>query len=278
MEEQPFDFSTPITEDITLVAQFDCPAGVTLTQFKAALDDGTAATTYPAGTQIDDTTNGNYDPWIVGHYGAEYNAPNHHGGYLYRKYLYSANQPWGTADHYADSAIHAWLNSTYLEGCSDEIKNLVKQINVPVVSGSVPAKMFLMSGVETMCLSGSIDAGIAWDSWKNRTGLTAPSTAANAGRRMSEGELTNGHGSAWYLRSVGVGVTGVAEVTSDGACRITALPNTPLGVAVACFIPAGTNEPITAQELNALNITAQDYNAKGITADEFNTDAKGVLS
>lgn len=242
MEDQPFDFNTPITEDITLIAQFDCPNGVTLTQFKTALDNGTAATTYPVGTQIDDTTNGSYDPLIVAHYGKGYGT-DHNGAYLFRKYIYPVEKAWGDVGTYENSTINTWLNGDYFNSCSADIKAMAKQIHVPVVNGYVPAKIFLMSGVETMSLSGSADAGMVWDYWKEKTGLTSPSTVANTGRVMSAGELTNGHGEAWWLRTIDVTNGGAAQITGDGSCRLTPLTANPMGVVPALFIPVGDVTP-----------------------------------
>lgn len=261
MEDSPFDFNTPITEDTTLIAKYDCPNGVTLTQLRAALINNTAATAYPVNTQIDDYTNGAYDPWIVGHYGTQYGDSSATGVYLYRKYLYPENQSWGTGATYGDSTINTWLNTTYLESCSDEIKGMVTQVSLPLVSGSTPAKMFLMSAAEVMALSTGYAGGVAWDSWKERTSLTAPSTDPNSGRIMSHGELANGQGETWLLRTVLNGQSGNADIEGDGACR-TINTSTPAGVAVACFIAKPAYDPSnpTLTGLKAA-LDAGDYTA-----------------
>lgn len=241
MEDQPFDFSTPIMENTALIAQFDCPNGVTLTQLRSALNNGTAATTYPVGTQIDDTTNGNYDPWIIGHYGTQYGDTSTDGVYLYRKYIYPETRAWGNGATYGESDINSWLNSTYLESCSDDIKNLAAEINVPLVSGSTPAKMFLMSAAEVLAVNPSYAGGVVWSGWQNRTGLAEPSTEPNQGRVMGHGELTNG-GDQWLLRTEANGQNGNLAIEGDGSCRLVA-SNVASGIVPACFIPKAKYDP-----------------------------------
>lgn len=260
MEDQPFDFTTPITENTTLIAMYDCPNGVTLTQLRAALTNGTAATTYPVNTQIDDYTNGAYDPWIVGYYGKQYGSDTD-GVYLYRKYLYPEDKVWGESGSYANSEINTWLNTTYLESCSDNIKNFVTELDLPLVNGTVKAKMFLMSAAEVMADSTGYAGGVAWESWKIRTGLSTSGTQPNEGRIMSKGELHEGLGDAWLLRTTLDSQNGVMNITDDGASRVVN-PSTKAGIAVACFIAKPDYNPSnpTLEGIKAA-VDAGDYTA-----------------
>lgn len=237
MESEPFDFNTPINESITLLAKWDCPEdGHTIQDLLDALQDGTAKTTFPVNSQIDDYTNGSYDPWLVGHYGAQYGSPNTTGVYLYRKYVHPVNKAWGTGSSYAESDINSYLNGEYFNSCSDAIKNAVAQIDLPLVTGTTPAKMFLMSGAEVMAMSQSYAGGVAWDGWKERTGLTSSSTQPNAGRVMAKGEIANGSGDPWRLRTEMSNSEGQANVEFDGAVRIISSTTTS-GIVPACFVP-----------------------------------------
>lgn len=237
MEDEPFDFSTPITENTVLLAKWDCPEpGHTLDDLLTALKSDDPAATFPVNTQIDDYTNGSYDPWLIGHYGTQYGDSETTGVYLYRKYVHPVDMAWGTGDSYADSDINTYLNGTYFNSCSDAIKNAVAEIELPLVNGTTPAKMWLMSAAEVMGMSTGYAGGVAWDGWKARTGLSAPSTQPNAGRVMAKGEIVNGSGDAWRLRTEMENNSGEASVTFDGAIRgITS--NVEAGIVPACFIP-----------------------------------------
>lgn len=262
MEDEPFDFSTPITENTVLLAKWDCPEpGHTLDDLLTALRDGTAETEFPVNTQIDDYTNGSYDPWLVGHYGAQYGNSDVTGAYLYRKYVHPVDMAWGSGDNYGESAINTYLNTTYLNSCSDDIKNNVAEIDLPLVNGTTPAKMFLMSAAEVMGMSTGYAGGVAWDGWKERTGLTSPSTQPNAGRVMAKGEIANGSGDAWRLRTEMENNSGEASVTFDGAIRgITS--SVDAGIVPACFVPKPSYDPSnpTLAGLKAA-IDAGDYAA-----------------
>lgn len=273
MEDEPFDFSTPITENTVLLAKWDCPEpGHTLDDLLTALTSGTAETEFPVNTQIDDYTNGSYDPWLVGHYGTQYGDSETTGVYLYRKYVHPVDMAWGSGDSYADSDINTYLNTTYLNSCSDAIKNAVAEINLPLVNGTTPAKMWLMSAAEVMGMSTGYAGGVAWDGWKERTELTSPSTQPNAGRVMAKGEIANGSGDAWRLRTEMENNSGEASVTFDGAIRaITSSVES--GLVIACFVPKplvpdkpDLSKVLTKEDLDDI----QAIVAAGAASDKFN--------
>lgn len=281
MEDEPFDFSTPITENTVLLAKWDCPVeGHTLDDLLAALRSDDPAATFPVNTQIDDYTNGSYDPWLIGHYGTQYGDSEITGVYLYRKYVHPVDMAWGTGDNYADSDINTYLNSTYFNSCSDAIKNAVAQIDLPLVNGTTPAKMWLMSAAEVMGMSTGYAGGVAWDGWKERTGLTSPSTQPNVGRVMAKGEIANGSGDAWRLRTEMENNSGEASVTFDGAIRgITS--NVEAGIVPACFIPKplipdapDLSKVLTKQDLDDI----QAIVAAGVASEKFNLGDELLIS
>lgn len=278
MEDEPFDFSTPITEDTVLLAKWDCPVeGHTIQDLINALKAGDAETKFPVNTQIDDYTNGSYDPWLVGHYGAQYGNSDVTGAYLYRKYVHPVDMAWGSGDNYGESAINTYLNGDYFNSCSDDIKNAVAQIDLPLVNGTTPAKMFLMSGAEVMGMSTGYAGGVAWDGWKERTGLTTPSTQPNAGRVMAKGEIANGSGDAWRLRTEMENDSGEASVTFDGAIRaITS--GVEAGLVIACFVPI-PEPPSLAGLKAALNrgVAANTYPVGTEIEDEYDGQSNPLI-
>lgn len=258
------------------------PENPTLEGLQNALAAGDYAA-FPAGTEIPDTYDGQSNPLIVAQYLDSSNNSSYGGAegvILVRKYVEPTTFS-STSYIYPDSTTYTYLQGTYYDKTSIALKNLISDISVPYYNGSdlqsVISKWFAMSTTEANGILGDHAEGIAWDYWKNKTGLTTPSNDANGGRILKD---TAGATSQSWLRTGPVSYGSTAIYTTG---QIYANP--PQGtcsVLPACFIAKSStastqSQAITAQEYNDKNITAQAYNAKSITAHDYNTNAKGVL-
>lgn len=113
--EIPFDFSTPILKDTTLLAKWGNPS---LTELKEAFDNDTFQTLYPVGTEFDDTYKGEPNPWILVD-STKYQVT------LQRKYCSDVGTMWNTDATDTDltfenSSIREFLATEYVEGCTEE--------------------------------------------------------------------------------------------------------------------------------------------------------------
>lgn len=217
-----FDFNTPITDSLTLTGQWACggydPSNPTIEGVKNAVDAGDF-TAFPVGTEIPDTWNGKENPLIVGTYRiVEQNGKRYRAVGLTRKYADLKGQVFGSTADYSVSSILSYLNSTYLNNCSDSLKNAISEVKVPWYNGSqiiyVSGKVHIPSGVE---LVGTYNPGEgeAWEYWKNKTGLSAANNGANSGRIMRG--LSNETAYLWTRSRYDT--TNVAYVDLDGSIK-----------------------------------------------------------
>lgn len=241
----------------------------TLNDLLLALATDNPHTTYPANSVIVDTWNGQPRNWVVGHYG-DATLPNGDtttGVYLFREIVDPASQQWGNnGSNYANSAANSYLNSTYLQACSDELKGIINEIAVPTTNGAVNAKIFLMSDYE-VCASGSgIHEGVMWDAWRERTGLDSPSDKANEGRIMRTDVGTD---VKWWTRTNRASSNkDFIEPTGAGG---NGSPTQQLGIVAACFIAksasgGGDNPPIVEPDLSGPLDAAGLKNLQNIVA------------
>lgn len=276
------------------------PTSPTLEGLKTAIDSGNLDAV-EIGTEIPDQWDGNDNPLIVAQYLDSSNNSSYGGAegvILIRKYATNLNQIYGSSsDNYATSTLGTFLNTTYLNSCSESLKSILSNLPVPYVSRtsltSTNVKVFAMSLTEVYGDRTSDSApdqaeGIVWDYWKQNTGLTAATNNNTTGRIV---KLTNNSGAnaLWWLRTRGIAFSGPVAasdyawiVSNAGALGTEYGLNTGFSVLPACFVAKSSVTPtlsnaITAQEYNDKNITAQAYNAKAITAHDYNTNAKGVL-
>lgn len=209
----------------------------TLTDLKKALDYGNAAELYPAGTEIPDTYAGNSNPLIVAQYLDSTNNFAYggvEGAILIRKFVEPTSQQFGGSVDYASSAIKNFLDTTYLDNCSEALKSVIAEVNIPYNYTTVKSKLFLMSAYEVCNIGNGTYEGVMWDYWKQKTGLSAPNAmyTNNNGRIMKD---RNGTAQSVWLRSR-YSSSLVCYVTTTGSVSSTDSPSNTRGVLPACFI------------------------------------------
>lgn len=180
-----------------------------LAMLKKALRDGTAKSKYPVGNNISDQYNNHESPWTVMDYKTAKlaNKLTKDGVYLVRL-IPEVTSPFGNKD-YAQSQVHQLLNSGYLSKCSKDFKKLVTEIAVPYNTAAdihtsqnnttVKAKCWLLSATEIMGKSeAGYEEGVAFELWKQRTGLSIPSNGQNGGRILRD---SKGNIAEWWTRT-----------------------------------------------------------------------------
>lgn len=216
-----------------------------LEQLKRLIDQGREIA---VGAEIPDTWNGNDNPLIV----AQNLNPTNNSSYsgavgviLIRKYVDPISQrfsPIGSSGvDYTTSMVRDYLDNDYLSSCSDDLRGMLSNINVPYYNGSavtqLSSKWFLMSDYEvcsnrSAAATGSNVEGIMWQYWKDQTGLSAPNSGANDGRILRDN--TNTARPSW-LRTRYNNASSVCNTSNNGSVNFNDAV-TYLGVLPACFI------------------------------------------
>lgn len=260
-----YDFSQPVTEDMTLTGQWSCgydPENPTIDGVKKALDEGDLDA-FPVGTEVPDEYNGQSNPLIVvAQRVIEKDGQRYNAVYLQRSFVTDKGQQWATNNNnnYETSAINTFLNGDYLSRCSKQVQDIISEVEVPVVISSgattVNVKWFLPSLEEVYGdASASSSPGVGnegsyFDYWKTQTGLAAPSNNANAGRSVpSDPE------SGWWLRSrSSTTIYLTYYVNTNGSITTASVTSTAVGILPVCVIVASEPlpEPSTPSSLENL--------------------------
>lgn len=157
------------------------------------------------------------------------------GVILVRKFVEPTSQVFGNSNNYAVSVLKTLLDTTYLNNCSDALRAVISEINIPVNRSTVAARWFTMSCYE-VCNQGANGVtgyeGIMWDYWKQKTGLNSPDIfGGQKYGRATDG--LDGEKKSYWLRSMAS--TNVAYIDFNGTATSQA-PNLPNAVLPACFI------------------------------------------
>lgn len=235
------------------------------------------------GSTIKLKVNGSAKDFIVVHQGKPSSVYDDscNGTWLLMKDIYE-NRQWNSSNtnDYANSTIHSYLNSTFLNLFESNIKNAIKQVKLPyrkgsgtsttVTSGSngLSAKIFLLSATETSFSFSSMPSGegaeLAY--FKGCTDNSSDSKRA---------AYLNGSATGWWLRSpycndfVGAlcvnsngdwygGYCSYSDgirpalilpstllVSDDGTVSTNTAPSTPWSISVPSSIMGGTNISIS---------------------------------
>ena len=235
------------------------------------------------GSTIKLKVNGSAKDFIVVHQGKPSSVYDDscNGTWLLMKDIYE-NRAWHSSNtnDYANSTIHSYLNSTFLNLFESNIKNAIKQVKLPyrkgsgtsttVTSGSngLSAKIFLLSATETSfsflympsgegaelayfkgCADNSSDSkrvaklnGSATDWWLRSPNCNDFSSAL---RVYSRGDWYSGLCSVSHGLRPALILPSTLLVSDDGTVSTNTAPSTPGSISVPSSIMGGTNISIS---------------------------------
>ena len=235
------------------------------------------------GSTIKLKVNGSAKDFIVVHQGKPSSVYDDscNGTWLLMKDIYE-NRQWHSSNtnDYANSTIHSYLNSTFLNLFESNIKNAIKQVKLPyrkgsgtsttVTSGSngLSAKIFLLSATETSFNFSTMPSG-------EGTELAYFKGCADNSSDSKRVAYLNGSATDWWLRSpycngFGFALDGNSNgdwglsscsssygirpalilpstllVSDDGTVSTNTAPSTPGSISVPSSIMGGTNISIS---------------------------------
>ena len=235
------------------------------------------------GSTIKLKVNGSAKDFIVVHQGKPSSVYDDscNGTWLLMKDIYE-NRQWHSSNtnDYANSTIHSYLNSTFLNLFESNIKNAIKQVKLPyrkgsgtsttVTSGSngLSAKIFLLSATETSFSFSSMPSGEGAE-------LAYFKGCADNSSDSKRVAYLNGSATVWWLRSPNCSNFSVALcvgsngdwygnlcslsygirpalilpstllVSDDGTVSTNTAPSTPGSISVPSSIMGGTNISIS---------------------------------
>ena len=235
------------------------------------------------GSTIKLKVNGSARNFIVVHQGKPSSVYDDscNGTWLLMQDIYE-NRAWHSSNtnDYANSTIHSYLNSTFLNLFESNIKNAIKQVKLPyrkgsgtsttVTSGSngLSAKIFLLSATETSFSFSSMPSGEGAE-------LAYFKGCADNSSDSKRVAYLNGSATVWWLRSPGCSHFGFALyvssnggwyndfcsdsygirpalilpstllVSDDGTVSTNTAPSTPGSISVPSSIMGGTNISIS---------------------------------
>lgn len=235
------------------------------------------------GSTIKLKVNGSAKDFIVVHQGKPSSVYDDscNGTWLLMKDIYE-NRQWHSSNtnDYANSTIHSYLNSTFLNLFESNIKNAIKQVKLPyrkgdgtsttVTSGSngLSAKIFLLSATETSFSFSSMPSGEGAE-------LAYFKGCVDNSSDSKRVAYLNGSAAVWWLRSPYCGDFGHALyvsssggwyyygcsgsygirpalilpstllVSDDGTVSTNTAPSTPGSISVPSSIMGGTNISIS---------------------------------
>lgn len=235
------------------------------------------------GRTIKLKVNGSAKDFIVVHQGKPSSVYDDscNGTWLLMKDIYE-NRQWHSSNtnDYANSTIHSYLNSTFLNLFESNIKNAIKQVKLPyrkgsgasttVTSGSngLSAKIFLLSATETSFSFSSMPSGEGAE-------LAYFKGCADNSSDSKRVAYLNGSAAGWWLRSPNCGYFSSALyvissggwsngscgnsygirpalilpstllVSDDGTVSTNTAPSTPGSISVPSSIMGGTNISIS---------------------------------
>lgn len=235
------------------------------------------------GSTIKLKVNGSAKDFIVVHQGKPSSVYDDscNGTWLLMKDIYE-NRQWHSSNtnDYANSTIHSYLNSTFLNLFESNIKNAIKQVKLPyrkgsgtsttVTSGSngLSAKIFLLSATETSFSFSSMPSGEGAE-------LAYFKGCADNSSDSKRVAYLNGSATVWWLRSpycnyfggalyvdsdgdwggnncsVSYGIRpalilpSTLLVSDDGTVSTNTAPSTPGSISVPSSIMGGTNISIS---------------------------------
>lgn len=198
------------------------------------------------GSTIKLKVNGSAKDFIVVHQGKPSSVYDDscNGTWLLMKDIYE-NRAWHSSNtnDYANSTIHSYLNSTFLNLFESNIKNAIKQVKLPyrkgsgtsttVTSGSngLSAKIFLLSATETSFNFSTMPSGEGAE-------LAYFKGCADNSSDSKRVAYLNGSATDWWLRSPGCGTFNYALYVNSNGVWNNYYCSTSLGIRPALILPS----------------------------------------
>ena len=198
------------------------------------------------GSTIKLKVNGSAKDFIVVHQGKPSSVYDDscNGTWLLMKDIYE-NRQWHSSNtnDYANSTIHSYLNSTFLNLFESNIKNAIKQVKLPyrkgsgtsttVTSGSngLSAKIFLLSATETSFNFSTMPSGEGAE-------LAYFKGCADNSSDSKRVAYLNGSAAGWWLRSPGCSYSGSALCVYSGGDWVNGLCSYSYGIRPALILPS----------------------------------------
>ena len=198
------------------------------------------------GSTIKLKVNGSAKDFIVVHQGKPSSVYDDscNGTWLLMKDIYE-NRQWHSSNtnDYANSTIHSYLNSTFLNLFESNIKNAIKQVKLPyrkgsgtsttVTSGSngLSAKIFLLSATETSFSFSSMPSGEGAE-------LAYFKGCADNSSDSKRVAYLNGSATVWWLRSPRCGGFNLALCVSSGGDWYYNFCSNSCGIRPALILPS----------------------------------------
>lgn len=247
----------------------------------------------PVGSTIKLKVNGVAKNFIIVHQGnpsASYDS-SCDGTWLLMKDIY-ASQKWhgntGTGSNsYANSSIHSYLNSTFLDLLDSDIKSAVKTVKIPYSAGGKNGKVYRgTSGLSTQIfLLSRVEVGYSASSYANNEGIVLSYfngaensnriayLSGTATRWWTRTPRTDYEHQVWYVESTGADAN--TYVTSSFGVRPALILPTTLFVDGSWYVVANLAPTISGADGSlgtfsttkpTVNYTINDENKDSVTA------------
>lgn len=229
------------------------------------------------GSIVKIKVNGSARNFIVVHQGKPSSVYDDscNGTWLLMQDIYE-NRQWHSSDtnDYANSTIHSYLNSTFLNLFEPKIKDAIKQVKIPyrkgkgtsttVTSGSngLSAKIFLLSATEvgfSASVSSPKDEGAELAYFKDYA------DGSSGSKRVA---YLDGSATIWWLRSPCSNNSNYSNVVFRDGRFVSYYCSTSRGIRPALILPStllvsddGTVSTNTAPAINASSTNLEDKNA-----------------
>ena len=198
------------------------------------------------GSTVKIKVNGTVEDFIIIHQGKPSSVYDDscNGTWLLMKDIYE-NRQWHSSNtnDYANSTIHSYLNSTFLNLFESNIKNAIKQVKLPyrkgsgtsttVTSGSngLSAKIFLLSATETSFSFSSMPSGEGAE-------LAYFKGCADNSSDSKRVAYLNGSATGWWLRSPDCNYSNGALYVSSNGDWYSNLCSNSYGIRPALILPS----------------------------------------
>ncbi|MCM1323287.1 MAG: DUF6273 domain-containing protein [Acetobacter sp.] len=155
-----YDFSSPVTQDLTLVPEYGQPTP-TLTMAKTLMnninDMQIVKSLLPIGSALPDddpTVFGIQNPWLVAHYGTalDANGVECYAMAIIRQFLCGTAYGISGDEDYGSSSENTYLKTTYYNSLSTEAKSSISIVTMKLLNNSTQTLSIFLPSATNLCL------------------------------------------------------------------------------------------------------------------------------